>query len=285
MGIKDTPKVTIERDGSTRTDYLTLFKYSDISYIKSAPKPKWTSPTDSIGYVNMGELSIGDVDQMMGEMMDKTVIIFDIRNNPRGTYKAIAKYLNPKDSTFARYIKPDFSYPGKFVWNGENSCGELNEDYFKGKVLLLVNEKTQDHAEFTCMCLQTAPDVQVIGSQTAGTDGKVAKFPIYDRYYTSMSGMGVFYGNKEEAQRIGIALDIQVKPTIAGVREGRDEVLEKAMEVAQEEVVRKMAEEMARQAAVLDSLRMDSLRMDSLSNPMMMDSVIMDSLKVDGDWD
>ncbi|MEQ9465809.1 MAG: S41 family peptidase [Ekhidna sp.] len=283
MGLKEAPKVTIERNGTMRTDYLTFYKYSDISYTKPAPKPKWSSPTDSIGYVNLGELSVGDVNQMMGEMMDKTVIIFDVRNNPRGTYKAIAKYLNPKDTTFAIYTKPDLSYPGKFVWNGENACGEVNEDYFKGQVILLVNELTQDHAEFTCMCLQTAPNVVVVGGQTAGTDGKDSKFPIYDRYYTSMTGMGVFYANKQETQRVGIPLDAEVERTIAGIREGRDEILEKAMELAQEEVARKIAEEMARQAAILDSLRMDSLRM--VTNPLMMDSVSTDSLKVDGDWD
>ncbi len=290
MGLKDSPKVTIERNGSVRTDYLTLYKYSDISYTRSKPKSKWESFGDSIGYVNLGELGVGDVDQMMGEFMEKTVIIFDVRNNPKGTYRSIAKYLNPSDTTFAIYTKPDFSYPGKFVWKGQNSCGENNEDYYKGKVILLVNEKTQDHAEFTCMCLQTAPNVTVIGSQTAGTDGKASKFPIYSRFYTSMTGMGVFYANKQETQRVGIAQDIYVTPTIAGIRAGKDEILEMGLEVAKQEIARQI--EMARLAELarleqlrLDSLqRLDSLRMDSLRfNMIPLDSVATDSLKVNKD--
>ena len=35
----------------------------------------------------------------------------------------------------------------------------------------MVNEWTQSHSEFTCMCFQTAPNATVIGSQTAGADG------------------------------------------------------------------------------------------------------------------
>jgi C-terminal processing protease CtpA/Prc len=277
MGLKETPRVAIERNGATRTENLNLYKYSDISYTKSAPKPKWESIGDSIGYVNLDQLLVRDVDQMMGEFMDKTVIIFDVRNDPKGTYRAIAKHLNPSDTTFAIYTKPDFSYPGKFIWQGENKCGEKNEDYYKGKVILLVNEKTQDHGEFTCMCLQTAPNVTVIGSQTAGTDGKATRFSMYSRNYTSMTGMGVFYANKEPTQRVGIAQDVYVTPTIAGIRAGRDEILETGIEVAKEEIARVIAEAARLEAARLDSIRQDSIRMQMLR----MDSLRMDSLRMD----
>ncbi|MEQ8905983.1 S41 family peptidase [Ekhidna sp.] len=278
MGLKESPRVTIERNGATRTENLLLYKYSDISYTKSPPKPKWESIGDSIGYVNLDALLVRDVDQMMGEFMDKTVIILDVRNEPKGTYRAISKYLNTSDTTFAIYTKPDFSYPGKFVWQGKNKCGEKNEDYYKGKVILLVNEKTQDHAEFTCMCLQTAPNVTVIGSQTAGTDGKAINFPIYSRFYTSMTGMGVFYANKEPTQRVGIAQDVYVTPTIAGIRAGRDEILETAIEVAKEEIARVLAE-----AARLEAARLDSIRQDSIRRYMRMDSIQMDTLQINKD--
>lgn len=292
MGQQSPVQATIERNGSTRSANLNLYKYADISYSKTPPKPKWSSPSDSIGYVNMGALTTGDVGPMMEEFKNKTVIIFDVRNNPKGTYKALAKYLNPSDTTFAIYTKPDFSYPGKFLWNGKATCGEANEDYYKGKVILLVDENTQSHAEFTCMSLQTAPNVVTIGSQTAGTDGKVTKFPIFSRHYTAMSGMGVFYSNQDETQRVGIKIDVYVKPTVDGVRAGRDEILEKAMEIAQEEITRKIEEARAALAkAALDSMmrvdslmRMDSIRMDSLKiNGMPLDSLKMDSLQIDDD--
>ncbi len=290
MGLQGPVQATIERAESTRSTSLNLYKYADITYAKTPPKPTWTSPKDSIGYVNLGALTTADVRPMMEEFMDKTVIIFDIRNNPKGTYKALAKYLNPSDTVFARYIKPDFNYPGKFVWSGEAKCGQANENYYKGQVILLVDENTQSHAEFTCMSLQTAPNVITVGSQTAGTNGKVSKFPIYARHYTAMSGMGVFYPNQREAQRVGMQIDVDVNPTIDGVRAGRDEILEKAMEIAQEEINRTIAEAKAALAAqlALDSLRMDSLRMDSLRMdslrliPMKMDSLEMDTLSNDG---
>jgi len=43
--------------------------------------------------------------------------------------------------------------------------------------------------------------------------------------------LGIYYPDGEETQRVGIVPDIEVKPTIQGVREGRDELMEKAVEL------------------------------------------------------
>ena len=52
---------------------------------------------------------------------------------------------------------------------------------------------------------------------------------------TMITGIGVYYPDGTETQRVGIIPDIEVKPTIEGVKAGRDELLEKAMEVIENE--------------------------------------------------
>jgi len=44
-----------------------------------------------------------------------------------------------------------------------------------------------------------------------------------------ISGLGVFYPDKRSTQRVGIVADVEVKPTIAGILAGQDEVLEEAV--------------------------------------------------------
>jgi C-terminal processing protease CtpA/Prc len=39
----------------------------------------------------------------------------------------------------------------------------------------------------------------------------------------------VFYPDKRATQRVGIVPDVEVRPTIAGILAGRDEVLEEAL--------------------------------------------------------
>lgn len=48
---------------------------------------------------------------------------------------------------------------------------------------------------------------------------------------TTMTGIGIYNPDKSDTQRIGVQPDIYVKPTIRGVKEGRDELLEKAIEL------------------------------------------------------
>jgi len=43
--------------------------------------------------------------------------------------------------------------------------------------------------------------------------------------------IGVFYPEKKPTQRVGIIPDVVVTPTVDGIREGRDEVLEGAVRI------------------------------------------------------
>jgi C-terminal processing protease CtpA/Prc len=95
--------------------------------------------------------------------------------------------------------------------------------------VILVDETTQSQAEYTTMAFRTAPGAIVIGSTTAGADGDVSAIPLPGALSSYISGLGVFYPDTRPTQRIGIIPDIVVKPTIAGIRAGRDELFEEAV--------------------------------------------------------
>ena len=78
------------------------------------------------------------------------------------------------------------------------------------------------------MCFQTAGNTTIIGSQTAGADGNVFEFD-FSGFHTNFSGIGVYYPDRRETQRIGIIPDIKIEPTIKGIQEGKDEVLDRAL--------------------------------------------------------
>jgi len=192
----------------------------------------WSVLEGNIGYVNMGLLEVAQVDEMMAKLMGTKAIIFDIRNYPRSTLYKIGEYLNPEQKSFYMSTYADLSSPGHFLWKGPFFVGpsSSNPNYYKGKVAVLINETTQSQAEFTSMALQTAPRAVVIGSQTAGADGNVSSVWLPGGIYTYFSGIGIYYPDGRETQRIGIVPDIESKPTVNGIRIGRDEVLERALD-------------------------------------------------------
>ncbi|HEY1196387.1 S41 family peptidase [Flavobacterium sp.] len=222
-------EIEFVRDEKTTVKSINRYLYKDLKLKPKVEKEKWKILEGNIGYVDFTSLMYDDVPVLIENLKDTKAVIFDNRCYPNGVMSPIAEWINSKEKDFARFTYPDVTYPGKFVWSKNFSIGSENPNHYKGKVIVLVDENTQSHAEFTAMSIQTAPDVTIIGSQTAGADGNVCSFQIVKGFYTAFSGIGVFYPNKKETQRIGIVPDIEVKPTILGIQQGRDEILERAI--------------------------------------------------------
>ena len=202
-----------------------------ISQWKAAhPAEKWKILPGNIGYVNLSLLLREDVDAVMPQLMGARAIVFDLRGYPNGTMHMVVDYLAPRPKRFVKLEYPLQYVPGSFFMDKYEYTGTDNPDYFRGKVIILVNEKTISQSEFTCMVFQIAPDVTIIGSQTAGADGDTVTVNLPGAIFTYFSGLGVYYPNGHPTQQIGIVPDIYCRPTIEGIRQGRDEVLEKAIE-------------------------------------------------------
>ncbi len=186
----------------------------------------------NIGYVNMGILQQADVSAMYNTLQYTSAIIFDIRNYPNGTAWPIANLMYPNQTTFANFTVPDVTYPGTFYWSPDYLGTNGNSNSYKGTVILLFNEQTQSQAEFTCMILGAMPNVVKIGSQTAGTDGNITYYRTSTDMQTGFTTLGTYYANGDSTERLGIRPDSVCYPTATGIRHNRDEVLEKALDVA-----------------------------------------------------
>ena len=228
-GNSDNVQIEFIRDNKTVTKSIRRYPYQNLK-IEFKDKEKWKFLEHNVAYANLSAIDENDVPILMDQFKNAETIIFDVREGSNGVNYAIAEYLNPAPKEFVKFIDVDLNYPGKFIWRSTSeTCGKINADYYKGKVIVLVNEGTQSHAEYTVMTFQSAPNTKVIGSQTAGADGAVIFFPIIKGYSSKFTSYGVFYPNKKETQRVGIVPDVEVKPTILGIQQGKDEVLERAI--------------------------------------------------------
>jgi len=226
-------KVEFLKDRSYETKKMVWFNYHDShrnEFKKGAKKKKnkFELLDNNIGYVNMGVIKPKNIPDMIEAFKTTKAIVFDLRNYPQNTWKEISDFLNPQEKKFCEYTMPYLKYPGRYVWTEGRKCGFENKNNYKGKVIVLLNEDSMSQSEWTAMCFQTAGRTTIVGSQTAGADGNVFEFD-FKLFHTGFSGIGVYYPDKSETQRIGIVPDIEIKPTIKGIQEGRDEVLERAL--------------------------------------------------------
>jgi C-terminal processing protease CtpA/Prc len=186
-----------------------------------------------IGYITLKNIKEEDFSVIKEEFLNTKGIIIDIRNYPSlySTNHRLTPWFVRNTTSFVKFTTGNTDNPGEFSFNGDSKIIKSESDtIYQGKLVVLVNEDTQSHAEFVTMAFQTGDNTTVIGSQTAGADGNVSEITLPGGLKTMISGIGIYYPDGRETQRIGIVPDLEVKPTIRGIREGRDELLEKAIE-------------------------------------------------------
>jgi hypothetical protein len=186
----------------------------------------------SVGYLFAGKFKNSGGSEIMKTFADTKAIVIDLRCYPNEPmpFSFVGRYLVPDRVQHVTFTKTVAELPGYFK-EEPASLGIRNDKYYKGKIVVLVNEQSISQAEYTAMAFQTVPDCVVVGSQTAGADGNVVSLPLPRNIKTWFSGIGVFYPDGTNTQRTGVRIDHYVTPTIEGIRAGRDEVLERALEI------------------------------------------------------
>lgn len=231
FGNAGTFEVTVENGVETKTVTLER-KNTYYSSLASNPNPAWQIIETEDGcrkaLVDMDKLEREQIAEMFNEIGDTDAIIFDIRNYPNGTLWTLVDYIYPSRVTIARFTKPDVRYPGRLSWI-DGTIGRGTSNPYEGEIIMLFDERTQSQAEYTCMGLEQFPGAIKIGSTTSAADGDVALIYLPDGIRTGATFLGVYYPDYTPTQRLGIIPDIEVRPTIEGIRAGRDELMDVAL--------------------------------------------------------
>jgi len=199
-----------------------------------------------VAYLKLSSVKASEAAKYIKKAQGTKGLIIDIRNYPSEfVVFALGGFLVKNETPFVRFTMGDLSNPGAFIWSDPLKLNP-KRPYYKGQIAILVDEITQSQAEYTAMAFRSGSRAKVLGSTTAGADGNVSTIPLPGGLRTMISGIGVFYPDKTPTQRVGIVPDIEVRPTIEGIRAGRDEVLEAALRLilggqVSEEEIRRMA--------------------------------------------
>lgn len=224
-------------NGAKQTKILTVYSSDSLrTFTRINPKPpeSFKMLDDNIGYITIQTFKAEDMSLIKEYFKDAKGIVIDIRNYPSANVPfGLGPYFVSSPTAFAKFTGSSVSNPGEFVFR-KGADIPPGDKSFAGPVVVIVNEISQSAAEYAAMSLRAGQNTTVIGSTTAGADGNVSTIHLPGRLQTMISGIGVYYPDGTETQRVGIIPDIEVKPTIEGIRNGKDEVLEKAISLIKE---------------------------------------------------
>jgi len=185
----------------------------------------------NIGYVTLRTIKDEDIKPIREDFKNTKGIIIDIRNYPSTFVPfSLGSYFVEGSADFVKFTGGNVNTPGEFTFSDPLSIGNEATAY-QGKLIVIVNELSQSQAEYTAMAFRAGVNTTVIGSTTAGADGNVSRIALPGGLSTMISGIGVYYPDGKETQKVGIVPDVVVQPSIKGIKAGKDEVLLKAIEL------------------------------------------------------
>jgi len=228
--------IEIEDNGIKLIKTIPVYNKKDIKdfykwYTKEENISSYRLLKNNIGYVSLKNIKDEDVNKIKKELKNTKGIIVDIRNYPSAFMPfTLGSFFTSSKTPFVKFTTGNIDYPGEFTF-GDNLYIPSKGKTYQGKVIVLVNEISQSAAEYTAMAFRAGDNVSIIGSTTAGADGNVSTIYLPGGLRTMISGIGVYYPDGTPTQRVGIVPDIEVKPTIKGLIEERDELIEKAIEI------------------------------------------------------
>jgi C-terminal processing protease CtpA/Prc len=200
-----------------------------------AGAPHWKKLPGRVGYVNMMLLTTQEVPQMLADLADTKAIVLDLRGYAAGSLFALAPRLNVKGARYgAQFLRPHV--------HGEPNAGDPPLRFFQeiqpvpagtpvyaGKLVVLIDDRAISHSEHTCLFLAEAAPVTFVGSPTHGANGDITALRLPGGLRMWFTGQEVRWVDGRQLQKIGVQPQITVRPTLAGLRAGRDEVLERAL--------------------------------------------------------
>lgn len=223
-------QLDINRGGIVIQRKCALINYNSTYSIKTPSINAYKIIDENIGYVYPGSYKNSDLPAIKKLFENTKGMVIDMRCYPTDFMPFIfGEYIKKDKTPFVKFTVGNSTKPGTFVFGKESISNGGNKNAYEGKIIVIVDETSQSNAEYTTMAFQSSPNVKVIGSKTAGADGNVSTIVLPGGASSWISGIGVFYPDGTPTQRVGVKIDYPIKPTIKGITDGKDELLEKAI--------------------------------------------------------
>ncbi len=231
-GLKTIPAVLTAEGAARHQQTVSLPRTERYVLPPDRPTPVYGVLPSGLGYIDLARLTPQDVDRTFAAVAKTLGLIFDMRGYPNGTAWAVAPYLASRQVVGAHIAIPERHSPDDDSVSREEKPIQPNPDrHYAGRVAVLIDESAISQAEHTCLFLEAACHPALVGTPTEGANGEVTNAVLPGGISFSFTGMSITHGDGRQLQRVGIQPTLRAAPTLAGIRAGRDEILEAAIKL------------------------------------------------------
>ena len=150
-------------------------------------------------------------------------IILDLRYNSGGRENNVKRLLNS-------FMKPNIiiGYMKNNKKTYKIKTGLFNKP-IKARIIVLIGPNSSSGAEVTASAIKNAKRGLLIGETTGGRLLTAKNYILSDGSIQQIAVMDYLDAKKQEIEGVGVTPDIIVHPTIEAIKQGHDEILERAI--------------------------------------------------------
>lgn len=197
----------------------------------------------NVGYVALDSFGdqklVKEFDDIFPDIEKTSALILDLRNNGGGNSEIgwdILAHLTDKPFTIPAWRTTEY-HPAFRAWGlgpqsyTEPDGGRAPKDgkFYAKPVVMLTSARTFSAAEDFCVGFDYMKRGAIIGEPTGGSTGQPLPFTLPGGIGARVRSKHDTYPDGREFVDVGVQPSVLVRPTVAGVRAGRDEVLEAAL--------------------------------------------------------
>lgn len=182
---------------------------------------------DGTWYVDLTRAHWQDLEPALPELALAPGVVFDMRGYPTDTHRILAHLMAVEEDAqwmhVPRVLEPDGHVAG---WGPIGWHIRPAEPQIPGKRAFLIDAEAISYAESVLGYVEAHDLGPLVGSPTAGANGDIVRVDTLGGFYVVFTGMKVTHHDGRRLHGDGIAPNIAVTPTRAGLRAGKDEVLQ-----------------------------------------------------------
>jgi C-terminal processing protease CtpA/Prc len=188
---------------------------------------------DGIYYLDLERTSLEDIESRASKLAAAAGVVFDLRGTPNLPSDFMG-YLIDGQALGPITAVPQTIYPDReriAGWDTSRATYEPLEPRFRGVLVFLTDARAISYTETLMGTVDAYGIAEIVGRTTAGTNGAANALALPGGFMVFWTGTKVLKHDGSRHHLVGITPTAPVSRTIAAVREGRDEDLERAIEI------------------------------------------------------
>ena len=232
-------KVQLERDGNKMS--CEVQNINGVKNIFINPINNFQFKTASIKelepeifYVNMGNCSIDDFTNQIDKLAKAKSVIYDNRWGGKMRLLQLIPHLIDSAVNSTSWNIPEVIYPNRkeVAYYKTNWSLQPKLPGFTSKCIIITAPCVVSSGETGMGIIDNYNLAITVGEPTAGCNGNANWINLPCGYNIMWTGMKVLKHDGSQLHLIGFQPDYPVEKTMKGIKSGKDEVLEKAIEIA-----------------------------------------------------